>query len=332
MARNMAPTSKLGLVGNEAPALTLHSSPGRLAESSPHTLQEDLTILETVFASQSAIKDLQKLASKTHEHSSSTSSAGTSDTTPSFKPGAHGRNLSSATGVDIPNIEDFLPDGPATAKKKKQDALARRFSRRGVRLAVHSSIMDTDAHHVPNSLRKKWIHEAQLRHGINHLEAGGPSIAGLSRISEVNSSAAPDETPAEPARLRSTTTPDPLEDKETDQVGSDKSSFSRRSSTLRDRGSSLVHSPLGRKLGSVISRLSHTDISERRSSRTSSPGKENQDVQLNVNREDKPPADKKDQAETAKGTSAQEKPGWTYRLTKPFMKAELTTPDYDRGF
>ncbi|KIW81081.1 hypothetical protein Z517_04104 [Fonsecaea pedrosoi CBS 271.37] len=287
-----------------------YNSPGRLAESSPHTLQEDLAILETVFASRTAIKDLQTLAKKAHGHSPSTSSIGINDPSPTLQPGAHGRNLSSATGVDIPVMGDVLPASTADEKGKKQDALARRFSRRGVRLAVHSSIMDTNAHDVPISLRRKWIHDAQLRHGPDYMEADGQSAAQLSKISEVNSNSGQDDESAKQGRQSSLTTPE-------GQTVSIASSTSGPLSTNSKKSSSLANSPLGRKFGSVIARLSRPASEQHESASEHSAEAKVQGGESTV---------------IKKEMSAKEKPGWSYRLTRPFVKSELTTPDFERGF
>ncbi|EXJ58077.1 hypothetical protein A1O7_05501 [Cladophialophora yegresii CBS 114405] len=308
----------------------MHNSPGRLAESSPHTIQEDLAILETVFASRHAIKDLHNLANKSHEHSSSTSSAGSIDITPSFKPGAHGRNLSSATGVDVSVIEDVLP---TSDKKKKQDALAQRFSRRGVRLAVHSSIMDTNAHEVPISLRKKWIYQAQLRRTPEHFNAGSPSIAQLSKISEVNSSSGLDEAPPAVSRQRALATPGNQTTNESpERSDSQASSVSGRRSKARERSASLVSSPLGKKLGNLITRLSHTNLRERRVNGKGSPPSIEQHIYPPSEANTQGDLRKKEQRSPEKEMTAKEKPGWSYRLTRPFVKEELTTPDFEKGF
>ncbi|KAH0831590.1 hypothetical protein FOPE_02832 [Fonsecaea pedrosoi] len=301
-----------------------YNSPGRLAESSPHTLQEDLAILETVFASRTAIKDLQTLAKKAHGHSPSTSSIGINNPSPTLQPGAHGRNLSSATGVDIPVMGDVLPASTADEKGKKQDALARRFSRRGVRLAVHSSIMDTNAHDVPISLRRKWIHDAQLRHGPDYMEADGQSAAQLSKISEVNSNSGQDDESAKQGRQSSLTTPE-------GQTVSIASSTSGPLSTNSKKSSSLANSPLGRKFGSVIARLSrpaseqHESASEHNAEAKVQGGQIQAENRLGKEQEGESTVIKKEM-------SAKEKPGWSYRLTRPFVKSELTTPDFERGF
>ena len=291
-------------------------------------MRESLAILETVFASRKAIRDLRGLGSKTHEHTRSTSSAGSFDTTPSFRPGAHGRNLSTATGVYVPIIEDVLP---MPEKSKKQEELARRFSRRGVRLAVHSSIMDTNAHDVPISLRNKWIRHAHLRRGSDRFDAASPSIAQLSRISEVNSNPGLDEPPPTSSRQQALTTSEHTsESVSPDRASSRASSVSDR---LRERSSSLRSSPLGRRLGNLISRLSSTNLRERNVSdarrsdaveQSAYPPSENKN-QGDPEKKDTGPAAKKEM-------SAKEKPGWSYRLTRPFVKEGLRTPDFERGF
>ncbi|KAK5056063.1 hypothetical protein LTR84_012614 [Exophiala bonariae] len=240
------------------------NSPGRLAESSPHTLSEDWAILESVFASRNAITDLQNLARTTPQYSSPSSHESPGET-PSFEPGAHGRKLSSATGVDVPLVADVLPASRHQETKQKDDQLVRRFSKRGVRLVVHSSILDLNAHDVPNSLKHKWI---------SHAHARDPSIAQLSQIPEIDTM---------PSRLeRRVTTGDDIAS-ETPEAKSKKRSLT------------LMSTPGARTLSKVISRLSNTGLGDE---------------------------SKKDDAEP--------KAGWSYRLTKPFVKPELTTPDFSK--
>ena len=94
----------------------------------------------------------------------------------------------------------------------------------------------------------------------------------------------------------------------------------------------MFNSPLGRGLGSVISKMSRTSLSERKRSESRSPEKENQELQLNTEKKKEGP-EKKEQADTTKKEMpAAEKTGWTYRLTRPFMKSKLTTPDFEKGF
>jgi hypothetical protein len=42
--------------------------------------------------------------------------------------------------------------------------------------------------------------------------------------------------------------------------------------------------------------------------------------------------EKKERGAATNEMSAKEKPGWSYRLTRPFVKEELTTPDFEKGF
>ncbi|KEF59771.1 uncharacterized protein A1O9_04619 [Exophiala aquamarina CBS 119918] len=242
------------------------TSPGRLAESSPHTLLEDWSILESVFASRAAITDLQRAIGASLQHSSSSNSEPASDT-PSFEPGAHGRKLSSTTGVEVPRIADVLPESRVPQAKKKEDDLARRFSKRGVRLAVHSSILDLNAHDVPNSLKRKWI---------SHVHARDPSMAQPSNIPEV------DSLPSLLAR-RSTT------GEETSTTAPEFESKAKK------RSLTLMSTPGAKALSKVIRRLSNTGLN-------------------NDN----------------KSVESDSKLGWSYRLTKPFMKPELTTPDFQK--
>lgn len=279
-----------------------------MAEASPHTLQEDLAILETVFASRNAIKDLQNTANKSHEHTSSASSAGVSEG-PSFEPGSHGRNLSSATGVDIPATGDVLPASKADEKKRKDDALARRFSRRGVRLAVHTSIMGTNAHEVPLSLRKRWINQARMQDSLDQAGASRSlSIAQLSRISEVNSNPSPDDDQS------SLNTPNDKIQKGSDETSSDDPPFAYGTTKAKKRSHTLMASPLGRQLGKVIHRLSRTSIDDNR------PNGEGDEAVVEH---------KRPEVETRDDPEGSQKLGWSYRLTKRFVRSELTTPDFN---
>lgn len=150
---------------------------------------------------------------------------------------------------------------------KKEDHLARRFSKRGVRLAVHSSILDLNAHDAPNSLKHKWISQVQ---------AGSPSIAQLTDIPEVDSI---------PSILQRRVT-----------VG-EEPTIAAPESKAKKRSLTLMSTPGAKTLSKVISRLSNTGLNNE---------------------------NKKGETET--------KAGWSYRLTKPFMKPELTTADYNKDF
>ncbi len=272
----------------------------RLAESSPHILQDDLAILQSVFASKAAITELQNSAKKSHQHSPSSAS---SAATPIFKPGAHGRNLSTATGVETLAVEDFLPSDKGAEKKKEEDPLERRFSRRGVRLAVHSSILDLNAHEVPDSLKKRWIYKAKLGRSDDQVGTGSPSMAQLSKISEANSSSSP-EKPAETPDLHRNGSTTEHHGKQSDQFSTEERS-NVHVSKAKKRSLTLMASPVGKTLGKVITKLSTTNLRKGHSE--------------DLEEVDKEPNPGKD-----------EKPGWTYRFTRRFEKSELTTPDFHK--
>ena len=134
----------------------LHSSPGRLAESTPHTLYEDRAILDSIFAkNRHAIEDLHNAEGSTQDSSLTAPEAIVSD----IQPGAYGRNLSTATGIDVPAVSDVLPT--PTKPERTNTELQRRFSKRGVRLGVHMSILDMGAHETTTGLRKRWLQAAR---------------------------------------------------------------------------------------------------------------------------------------------------------------------------
>ncbi|KAK6383804.1 hypothetical protein LTS17_003096 [Exophiala oligosperma] len=259
----------------------LQSSSERLAESSPHILQEDLAILQSVFASKQAIEELESATKMSKQNTPLLSSL----KTPTFQPGAHGRNLSSATGVDTPAVEDFLP--PGTTGNKDADPLTKRFSKRGVRLAVHSSIMDLNAHEIPDSLKKRLF------------AAGSLSSAQLSKISEVTS-----VTSGEYRRGPSHSTDGARDENDNDkrsELSSTDELPTAHVSKAKKRGLTLLATPVGQTLGKLITKLSSTSLRENR-----------------------------DANSAPKKTKDSDKSGWTYKLTKPFEKSELTTPDYNQ--
>lgn len=171
-------------------------------------MREDRVILESVLArNRDAILDLHNLANTLGTTSAETKS--TSIVRTPSKAGDHRRRVSESTGVDIPPIPDVLPPGAieeAANEKRGTDQqtatdkkLRRTFSKRGVRLGVHMSILDLSAHEAPTNLKKKWIQQAHLRqrqhgqqpgNGNNHGDRRGlTALPELSRISEVDTSA-----------------------------------------------------------------------------------------------------------------------------------------------
>lgn len=229
-------------------------------------------------------------------------------------------------------MEDVLPQGAGGGKRRTPDALARRFSRRGVRLAVHSSIIDTNAHEVPFSLRNKWIHQAQLRHGADNYDIGSPSTAQLSKISEVNSNSGPDEQPGTSAANQGAPSPGHKTENKSD-IPRNPSSPSEAPVEPRQRRQSVARSPLSKRLGGLIAQMSLSSLRERRANNKGSP---NQDGELNLSKSEMKrryePENEETEAETEQGMSAKERPGWSYRLTRPFVKPDPTTPDYENGF
>ena len=157
-------------------------------------MHEDRVILESVLArNRDAILDLHNLTNTI----SSASSKRALDRTPS-KAGDHHRRLSESTGVECPPIPDVLP--PSANDRKEEDnantppgKIRRTFSKRGVRLGVHMSILDLSAHEAPNNLKKKWIQQAHLRQQLGHSQQGDrrglTAMPELSRISEVDTAA-----------------------------------------------------------------------------------------------------------------------------------------------
>ena len=149
------------------------SSPGRLAESSPHTMHEDRVILESVFAkNRNAIIDLHNLSSSSSDKEQCPSTS---------RQGDHLRRLSQDTGVEIPPMADVLPAATCPEPPKSP---YRRFSRRGARLAVHKAIIGMDVHDVPVQLKEKWIHSNRSHQAHRQSMSGGPP---LTKISEVDS-------------------------------------------------------------------------------------------------------------------------------------------------
>ena len=161
-------------------------------------MHEDRMILESVFArNRNAILDLHNLTNTSQ--SATTSQGHTLERKPS-RAGDHFRQLSESTGVEIPPIPDVLP--PTAAEKQEADSkitppssLRRTFSKRGVRLGVHMSILDLSAHEAPGNLKKKWIQQAHLRQQVGHGHGkpgdrrGLTALPELSRISEVDTAA-----------------------------------------------------------------------------------------------------------------------------------------------
>lgn len=136
-----------------------HSSP-ILAESQPHTMHEDRAILDTVFATnRNAIMDLHNLP-----HPPETSVRAAAED--------HQPRDGSNSNTEIPPIPDVLPGAPRTTPTASNTTPRRSFSRRGMRLGVHMSILDMGAHSAPEALKKKWIQTSRSNHPVKPTMTG----------------------------------------------------------------------------------------------------------------------------------------------------------------
>ena len=296
----------------------LLSSPGRLAESNPHTMVEDRAILESVFAqNRNAIMDLHDLEKlKGHNHSS-ISSTPAADETPttadaverSYNPGAHGRNLSNATGVEVPPIPDVLPTKSVKRAQPTGDTLSRRFSKRGVRLGVHMSILDLGAHDAASSLRRKWIAQAhtQARNGDHERTI-------MSTI---------DEDPSQPKAKASGTDPsdeDGVSASREIKTPTRTNTAESKESKARTRANSLMTSPMGKAVSKVIRRLSLTSI------RSGNRGRETQGANTSSEHSEESGGG------TGSGDSSSMVGGMKKKLSAHLTHPELRTPDYNQEF
>lgn len=175
-------------------------------------MHEDRVILESVLANnRNAILDLHNVvngvADGPHDLNADLSRE-------SSRAGDHHRELSESTGVDIPPIPDVLPLSATTiasqqaaeAEMEREAMLKRTFSKRGVRLGIHMSILDLSAHEASSNLQKKWLQQAHLRQQLGHAQPrdrrGLTALPELSRISEVDTAAGStvnlNESPTQP--------------------------------------------------------------------------------------------------------------------------------------
>ncbi|KAI1618907.1 hypothetical protein EDD36DRAFT_45166 [Exophiala viscosa] len=315
----------------------LQKSEGRLAESAPHVLQEDHVILEAVFATRHAITDLKESPKKSHRHTSSNSSAEGSIDTPTFEPGAHGRNLSSATGVDVSPFEDVLPPSSSAGGKQRSndDTLTQRFSKRGVRLAVHSSFLDHNAHDVPNALKRRWMHNARARNSSDQTNAGSISNAPLSTIAECNSTSSPDEVVG--GEVDDPFSPDPTEGpskgarQRLPAESSSEESTDANVSKAKKMSRTLLAMPMGKSISRAIRRLRSTNLNQSESKDKDNTEESEPDKSLDKSPDRSPDnSPEKSPTKSPSKRNSSDKTGWTYRFTKRFERPELTTPDYNK--
>ena len=69
---------------------------------------------------------------------------------------------------DIPGIPGVFPTVPRSPPVIFKVTPRRSFSRRGMRLGIHMSILDIGAHSAPDDLKKKWIQKSRSHHPVKH--------------------------------------------------------------------------------------------------------------------------------------------------------------------
>jgi hypothetical protein len=291
---------------------------------------EDRAILESVFAkNRNAIMDLHNLEkSRSHTHTSSTSSTAATDAhnsqnpnNESYLPGSHGHNLSNATGVEVPPIPDVLPSKPEKRDKPATDTLSRRFSKRGVRLGVHMSILDLGAHDAATSLRKKWIAQASA-----HARSGDNGHHHMSTIAE-------DSTQAEENKDREPSISADDHAAPTNHVCTPprRGDSGESASKGRSRANSLISSPIGKAVSKVIHRLSLSNVRHGRRGNEplggNAPSSEGSSNSTSGDGSDETGAGHS-HCGSIKKQFATQKDKLEAHLTKP----ELSTPDYNQEF
>jgi hypothetical protein len=126
-------------------------------------MHEDRVILDTVFATnRNAIIDLHNL-----ERTLGTiREIGNKD---------HQQEDLSVPISKVPPIPDIVPAALRAASSAPSTTPRRSFSRRGMRLGVHMSILDMGAHSAPDALKNKWIQASRSQHPVKPLMTGARS-------------------------------------------------------------------------------------------------------------------------------------------------------------
>jgi hypothetical protein len=126
-------------------------------------MHEDRAILDTVFATnRNAIIDLHNL----EQSAQATSKEAEKN---------HDQEYVSAPVAEIPPIPDVLPTATRISSASPKTAPRRSFSRRGMRLGVHMSILDMGAHSAPDALKRKWIQTSRSHHPVKPIMTGARS-------------------------------------------------------------------------------------------------------------------------------------------------------------
>lgn len=230
-----------------------------------------------------------------------------------YLPGAHGRNLSTATGVEISPVPDVLPTKQATTTEATIDTLSRRFSKRGVRLGVHMSILDLGAHNAPAGLRKKWIAQAHVTP-----RKGDYGRSQMSTIDEDATQAKHND------QLPSHSDGDSMTDNRGDitppRTNSDESK-------TRTHANSLITSPVGKAVSRAIRRLSLSSIKGHRRG-----GNQANDTSGQKSEESSGGAGQVDGGDTDQAGSSGMVAGMKKKLSVHLTQPELKTPDYNKEF
>ncbi|KAK5957205.1 hypothetical protein OHC33_001576 [Knufia fluminis] len=331
----------------------------RIAESSPHTMHEDRMILESVLArNRNAILDLHNLTNT--GQSAENLESHTLERKPS-RAGDHYRQLSEATGVEIPPIPDVLP--PTSADKQESEnrstppsSLRRTFSKRGVRLGVHMSILDLSAHEAPSNLKQKWIQHANLRQQHGHGQSGDrrglTALPELSRISEVDTAAGsshdlrlpqPPPEPIIPEIPESPSAETPAKDLLVPYNTPADSSPVTFNDPYPRKGRSFT---VGSKLRHVMSKLSMSNL--RSPARSRSHGRGSSEFTSKSSNKGKEKEDTQDGSDEISPTATRTRPGplnidqennvkvgrrpFLEVIKQRFERSPLTTPDIEKEF
>lgn len=330
-------------------------------------MHEDRMILESVLArNRNAILDLHNL---TNTGQSTEYMPGYVTERKQSRAGDHHRQISESTGVEVPPIPDVLP--PTAAEKQQAESkitppstLRRTFSKRGVRLGVHMSILDLSAHEAPSNLKSKWIQHAHQREQLGHGHGqpgdrrGLTALPELSRISEVDTAAGstndlkltqppPKPTVSEIAESPSSETPvkDLLVPYNTPADPSPVT-FNEPSNARKGRGFTV-----GSKLRHVMSKMSLTNLRSPTRSRSKSRGRGSSEVTTTSSDKGKEQEDDTNEGSDQMSPTTtrtrprpagiridQEnnvKPGrrrFLETLKQRFERSPLTTPDIEKEF
>lgn len=126
-------------------------------------MHEDRAILDTIFSTnRKAILDLHNLdksVGKVFQTACKDDRYGDASTSTS----------------EIPQVAGGLSPFAGTASALSETTPRKSFSRRGMRLGVHMSILDLGAHPAPDALKDKWIQTSRSRHPIEPTMNGARS-------------------------------------------------------------------------------------------------------------------------------------------------------------